>query len=71
MPARNDDTDMPDVKKIREELGLNQAELAALVGVNQTSVSHWEQKLRRPSRAAQILLEQLFSKKPKKARSRH
>jgi DNA-binding transcriptional regulator YiaG len=71
MPVRSDDTPMPDVKEIREKLGLNQAELAELVGVNQTSVSHWEQKKRRPSRAAQILLEQLFSRIRKKGQRRH
>lgn len=59
---------MPDVRHIREQLGLSQAEFGARVGVQQTTVSHWEQRLRRPSRAAIILIEQLAEKlSPKNA----
>jgi DNA-binding transcriptional regulator YiaG len=51
-----------DVKKIRERLGLSQAELAERLGVEQPSVSRWEndQPMSRPIRK---LLEQLSTGK--------
>lgn len=48
-----------EIKSIRESLGMTQTEFAENLGVQQTAVSHWELGLRRPSGAAEILIEML------------
>lgn len=55
-----------DIADLRQRLGLTQDELAERVGVQRTSVSHWELGIRNPSGAAAILLEQLRSQAAKK-----
>ena len=37
-----------DLKKCRKEMGYSQKELAKLLGVNQSSVSDWENDVSRP-----------------------
>jgi transcriptional regulator with XRE-family HTH domain len=45
-------TDAPTVaafiRRVRTQAGLSQADLAAVVGVNQTAVSHWERGTTEP-----------------------
>lgn len=54
------------IKSIREALGMTQSEFAENLGVQQTAVSHWEKGLRRPSGAAEILIEMLRKQAPGK-----
>jgi len=46
----------PDVKAIRERLGLTQARFAALIGVSGRTLQNWEQGRRRPEGPAKALL---------------
>jgi DNA-binding transcriptional regulator YiaG len=46
----------PDVKRIREYLGLSQAEFSIRFGLELDTVQNWEQGRTRPDPAAQILL---------------
>src|SRR6516164_9760959 len=46
----------PNVKAVREKLGLSQEEFAATFGVPLGTLRHWEQGLRRPEGAARVLL---------------
>ncbi len=48
-----------DVKKLREKLGLNQAEFAVKLGVAEYTVRRWESGKTKPSRMAQRLLEEI------------
>lgn len=50
----------PDIKTIRETLGLTQTALAEKIGVAQGDVSNWENGKHRPSRAARATLERLL-----------
>lgn len=52
-----------DVKAIREKLGLTQVQLAAEIGVDQGTVSKWENGAP-PSGPARILLQELVSRPP-------
>jgi DNA-binding XRE family transcriptional regulator len=45
-----------DVREIRRELGVSQAEFAALVGVSKRSIQSYEQKWRQPSEMVQRAL---------------
>lgn len=45
-----------DVKSIREGLGMTQQAFAARFGFSVGAVRHWEQGIRRPERAARLLL---------------
>jgi putative transcriptional regulator len=47
---------VPNVKKIREKLGLSQAEFAQRFELDVRAVQDWEQDRRRPDRAAKVLL---------------
>jgi DNA-binding transcriptional regulator YiaG len=44
------------VRRLREQLGETQAQLAARLGTTQQTVSEWERGVRRPRRMAQRLL---------------
>lgn len=55
-----------DVKKLRAELGLTQAELGEVVGVDQSTVSNWE-KGSPPRGPARKLLESLARRDGEKA----
>jgi putative transcriptional regulator len=46
----------PDVKSIRERLGLTQARFAALMGVSNRTLQNWEQGRREPDGPAKALL---------------
>ncbi len=48
--------DLPDVKAIRQELGLSEEQFAQLVGVRATTVRNWQQGKRKPAGAAFVLL---------------
>ena len=47
------------IRRLRDRLGLTQTVLGRLVGVGRMSVTGWEVGRNRPSRAAQIIMEQL------------
>jgi putative transcriptional regulator len=46
----------PDVKVIRERLGLSQSRFAALIGVSSRTLQNWEQGRREPEGPAKALL---------------
>lgn len=46
----------PDVKAIREQFGLSQAQLAAFLNVSKRTLENWEQQRRDPTGPAQTLL---------------
>ncbi|MCX7546297.1 helix-turn-helix domain-containing protein [Marinicella gelatinilytica] len=50
--------EFPDVeiKKLREEVGLSQAEFALLIGVSKRTLENWEQGRRKPTGPAKALL---------------
>jgi len=49
-----------DVKKLREKLGLNQAEFAVRLGVAEFTVRRWDAGKTKPSRLAKRLIKDLF-----------
>lgn len=51
-----------DVKEIRETLGLTQAQLGAEVGVDQSTVSNWENG-QQPKGPARLLLKKLIEER--------
>jgi putative transcriptional regulator len=46
----------PDVKNIREKIGLSQSAFAGLLGVSVRTIQEWEQGRRKPKGPAQALL---------------
>ena len=50
------------IKQGRKKLNLTQAELAPLLGVSLKTIKNYEQGLRKPSRAALMLLEMELKK---------
>ena len=46
----------PEVKAIREQLGVSQEKFAAILGVSKRTVENWEQGRRHPTGAARSLL---------------
>jgi putative transcriptional regulator len=46
----------PDVRAIRERLGLSQSQLASVLNVSKRTLENWEQGRRGPTGAAQTLL---------------
>lgn len=55
-PSRVFHSGVPDVKAIRERLGLSQARFAALMGVSPRTLQNWEQGRREPEGPAKALL---------------
>lgn len=55
-PSRVFNSRVPDVKVIRERLGLSQARFAALMGVSPRTLQNWEQGRREPEGPAKALL---------------
>jgi len=53
----------PNVKKIREDMGLSQSAFAGLLGVSVRTLQEWEQGRRNPTGPAQALLR-VASKHP-------
>jgi putative transcriptional regulator len=56
-PSRVFHAGAPDVKAIRERLGLSQARFAALMGVSPRTLQNWEQGRREPEGPAKALLK--------------
>lgn len=55
--------ELPDIKTIRETLGVTQTQLAELIGVAQGDVSNWENGKHRPSRAARASMARLLKER--------
>ncbi|NQX00091.1 helix-turn-helix domain-containing protein [bacterium] len=55
-PSRVFQVASPDVKSIRERLGLSQSRFAALMGVSVRTLQNWEQGRREPEGPAKALL---------------
>ena len=55
-PARVFKHSEPDVKAIRERLGLSQSRFAAMIGVSPRTLQGWEQGRREPEGPAKALL---------------
>jgi len=55
-PSRVFGSAQPNVKGIRERLGLTQARFAALMGVSSRTLQNWEQGRREPEGPAKALL---------------
>ncbi len=47
----------PDVKSIREKIGISQSKFASLIGVNIRTLQNWEQGHRHPTGPAKVLLK--------------
>ncbi len=62
-PSRTFPLEFPDVRSIREQVGLPQSRFASLLGVSVRTVRSWEQGRRHPSGAARVLLS-LLEKNP-------
>jgi len=56
-PSRRFSVEEQDVKSIREQLSLSQAEFARLMRVNVRTLQNWEQRRRRPAGPAAALLK--------------
>jgi DNA-binding transcriptional regulator YiaG len=65
-PSRTFTVEAPDVKAIREQTGLSQAEFARLLRVNVKTLQNWEQHRRSPTGAAAALLT-VFEREPEAA----
>jgi putative transcriptional regulator len=55
--ARRFDIDSPDVKAVREQIGLSQSEFARLMRVSIKTLQNWEQHRRSPTGPAAALLK--------------
>lgn len=55
-PSRVFRHEAPDVKLIRERLGLSQSRFAAMIGVSVRTLQNWEQRRREPEGPAKALL---------------
>ena len=55
-PARQFKFPDPEVKSIREKVGLSQAKFAMLIGVSKRTLENWEQGRRQPTGPAKALL---------------
>lgn len=55
-PTRKFEFPDPEVKAIREKIGLSQARFAILIGVSKRTLENWEQGRRHPTGPAKALL---------------
>ena len=55
-PSRQFKFPEPEVKLIREKVGLSQAKFAMLIGVSKRTLENWEQGRRQPTGPAKALL---------------
>jgi len=55
------------MRKLRERLGLSQQQLAGRVGVARATVTRWENGTRRPSRVAELALQNIAEAKETRA----
>jgi len=53
-----------DVKRIREQVSVSQAQFGLMIGVSERTVQNWEQGRRKPRGPARALLK-VFSENPK------
>jgi len=53
--------DLFDAAAVRTELGLSQAQLAELLGIDQSSISNWETGKTKPSGPSRMLLQRLLA----------
>ncbi len=65
-PARKFEFPDPEVKAIREKVGLSQAKFAMLIGVSKRTLENWEQGRRHPTGPAKALLR-ILDADPKQA----
>lgn len=65
-PSRSFSVSGPDVKVIRNQMGLSQAEFAILLRVSLKTLQNWEQSRRRPTGPAAALLR-VFEHSPQMA----
>lgn len=65
-PSRVFTVQQPDVKVVREKIGLSQAMFAAMIGVKVKTLQNWEQHRRNPTGAAAALLT-IFDREPETA----
>ncbi len=56
-PSRRFAIKEPEVKTIREQTGLSQADFARLIGVSKRTLENWEQGRRHPTGPARALLK--------------
>jgi putative transcriptional regulator len=56
-PSRRFDIDHPDVKFVREQVGLSQTEFAQMMRVSVKTLQNWEQHRRTPTGPAAALLK--------------
>ena len=56
-PARSFEFPEPEVKAIRENMGVSQEKFAVILGVSKRTVENWEQGRRHPTGAARSLLK--------------
>ncbi len=56
-PARKFVTDGPNIKRIRTNYRLSQAQFAKLLGISVATLQNWEQGRRMPAGAARVLLQ--------------
>ena len=61
-PSRTLVREEPDVRAIRERLGLSQARFASLIGVSARTLQNWEQGRREPDGPARALLRVVDAK---------
>ena len=54
---------MPSVSKLRRRLGLSQKELAGRLGVARATVTRWENGTRRPSKLAEMAMQNMVETK--------
>ena len=52
---------MTEIRRLREERGISQQELAQPLGVTQGAVSHWENGVRKPDIDDIVKIAQLFN----------
>ncbi len=55
-PSRTFRYEEPDVRAIRQKLGLSQDKFSALLGISPATLRNWEQHRRKPAGAARVLL---------------
>lgn len=56
-PSREFNFAEPDVKAIREHIGLSQSKFSGLIGVSVRTLQNWEQGHRHPTGPAKVLLK--------------
>jgi len=55
-PSRKTEFAEPEVKSIRDKVGLSQTRFAGLIGVSKRTIENWEQGRRHPTGPARALL---------------